>query len=511
MRRIFSLLTLLSLSSPFIPLQAHAEGAFYLVSAYYSPIEWQDFYLHETFADEIKMNGEGTHTASGQAVRIGVVAAPRDIPFNTRVHTKQTLTIKGTPVNFEFHGTVLDRGGAITSGAKLPRLDVYMGKGQAGLCRAINFGVQTVYIDINNDTSIPDTTNFDNIPSDCKNPHNETVPLASGSTTRVFDPFTMPINAVSPEADVKIVQNLLARLGAYTGPVDGIFDEDFVEAIFQFQKSNGIVQARTDDGSGTYGPKTRAMLKALLSGTLNKTDNTTIVNASATTDTTGTTGTSTTTTISGLSAEGITELQKKLKELGYFKFEPDGILNKRLVDAIYAFQAAKKIVNGEEDPGAGYYGSVTETTLGETYNGYLAKLDSIIALERDLDAAKLARDEVLNKKKLEYADTLKKIPTVKLGQVHSGIRVLQKILKQMGYMTNKDTAIFGSITKAALAKYQLELKVIDSINDPSAGILGDKTREAIAIDLYNRWLKEDKATNAQVDKLQAQLDELKKN
>ncbi len=306
------------------------------------------------------MNGEGTHTASGQAVRIGVVAAPREIPFNTRVHTKQTLTIKGTPINFEFHGTVLDRGGAITSGSKLPRLDIYMGKGQAGLCRAINFGVQTVYIDINNDTSIPDTTNFDNIPSDCKNPHNETVPLASGSTTRVFDPFTMPINAVSPEADVKIVQNLLSRLGSYTGSIDGIFDEDFVEAIFQFQKANGIVQVRTDDGAGTYGPKTRAMLKALLSGTLNKTDNTTIVNAAATTTDTTTT---TTATISGLSAESITELQKKLKELGYFKFEPDGILNKRLVDAIYAFQAAKKIVNGEEDPGAGYYGSVTETTL----------------------------------------------------------------------------------------------------------------------------------------------------
>lgn len=106
---------------------------------------------------------------------------------------------------------------------------------------------------------------------------------------------------------------------------------------------------------------------------------------------------------------------------------------------------------------------------------------------------------------------MKKVPTVKLGQVHAGIRVLQKILKQMGYMTNKDTAIFGPITKAALAKYQLELKVIDSLSDPSAGVLGDKTREAIAIDLYNRWLKDDKITSAQVEKLQAELDELKKN
>ncbi len=456
------------------------------------------------------MNGEGTHTASGQAVRIGVVAAPRDIAFNTRVHTKQTLTIKGTPVNFEFHGTVLDRGGAITSGSKLPRLDIYMGKGQAGLCRAINFGVQTVYIDFNNDTSIPDTSNFDNIPSDCTNPHNETVPLASGSTTRVFDPFTMPINAVSPQSDVKIVQNLLSRLNAYTGPIDGIFDEDFVEAIFQFQKTNGIVQAKTDDGAVTYGPKTRAMLKALLSGTLNKTDNTNILNSTAT-DNTASSPSTTANTTSSLNSEDTKALQQKLKDLGYFKFDIDGIFNKRLVDAIYAFQLEKKIVTGADDPGAGYYGTVTETTLTETYNTYLGKLDKIVSLERDLDAAKLARDEALNKKKQEYADSLKKVPAVKLGQVHAGIRILQKILKQVGYMTNKDTAIFGSITKAALIKYQIELKVIDSPTATGAGVINDKTREAIAIDLYNRWLKDDKTTNAQVDKIQAQLDELKKN
>lgn len=78
-------------------------------------------------------------------------------------------------------------------------------------------------------------------------------------------------------------------------------------------------------------------------------------------------------------------------------------------------------------------------------------------------------------------------------------------------MTNKDTAIFGSITKAALIKYQIELKVIDSPTAAGAGVINDTTREAIAIDLYNRWLKDDKTTSAQVDKIQAQLDELKKN
>lgn len=93
MRRISSLLALMFLGTQLIPTATHAEGAYYLVSAYYSPLEGQDFYLHGNYEDEVKMNGEGKTTASGQPVRIGVVAAPREKPYNTRVHIKQTVNI----------------------------------------------------------------------------------------------------------------------------------------------------------------------------------------------------------------------------------------------------------------------------------------------------------------------------------------------------------------------------------------------------------------------------------
>lgn len=74
------------------------------------------------------MNGEGKTTASGQPVRIGAVAAPREMVYNTRVHINQNINIKGSPLTFNFNGTILDRGGAIHSASKLPRLDIYMGK-----------------------------------------------------------------------------------------------------------------------------------------------------------------------------------------------------------------------------------------------------------------------------------------------------------------------------------------------------------------------------------------------
>lgn len=515
MRRISSLLALLFLSAQFIPTAAHAEGAYYLVSAYYSPLEWQEFYLHGTYEDEVKMNGAGKTTASGQPVRIGVVAAPREKPYNTRVHIKQTISIKWAPYSLDFHGTILDRGGAIHSASRLPRLDIYMGRGQEGLCRAINFGVQTVYVEFDNNLTIPDSTSFDGVSADCKNPNNETVPLASGTKT-AFDPFTMPIGAGSDIENIKAVQKLLTRVSAYTGAINGTYNEALTEAIFRFQKANGIVKEKTDDGAGTYGPKTRAMLKALLSGELNKTNNTTLVNNTATTPTTDNTDTTTTPTTNLEPSQttsdigDVRELQTQLKDLGYFKFEVDGIYNKRLVDSLYAFQLEKKIVTGEEDPGAGYYGPVTKSTLAESYKSYEERKEQIASLETDLETAKDVLNKSRDKKKLEFTNTLKKIPTAKLKQIHPEIRTLQKILKQVGYLDHKDTAIFGELTKAALIKYQLELKVIDSAASPYAGVLGDQTREAIAIDLYNRWLLTDTGSEKEVIRIQDEIAALKK-
>lgn len=208
------------------------------------------------------------------------------------------------------------------------------------------------------------------------------------------------------------------------------------------------------------------MLKALLSGQLNKNDNTNITNSTLNTNTVSSPTTIPTNTIG--TAEDTRELQKKLQDLGYFKFEPDGVYNKRLVDAIYAFQLEKKIVTGVDDPGAGYYGSVTNSTLTEATLAFEAKKAQILALETKLDTAKQTREGIYTKKRQEYIETVKKIPTVKLNGVHSGIRILQKILKEVGYFDRKDTAIFGTVTKTALTKYQIDLKVIDTATSPSA-------------------------------------------
>jgi peptidoglycan hydrolase-like protein with peptidoglycan-binding domain len=260
------------------------------------------------------------------------------------------------------------------------------------------------------------------------------------------------------------------------------------------------------------------MLRALLSGELNKTNNTTVVNTTVNTPQTPTnTTTDTTPTTTNLTPSQTTneigdvrDLQTKLKDLGYFKFDVDGLYNKRLVDALFAFQLEKKIVTGEDDPGAGYYGPVTKNTLVESYKSYEERREQIISLERERENARVTLNNSRLKKKQEFEATLKKIPTVKLRQVHPEIRTLQKILKQVNYLNHKDTAIFGDLTKNALAQYQLELKVIDSLSSPHAGVLGDKTREAIAIDLYNRWVVTDVESEKEINRIQGEIDALKK-
>lgn len=515
MRRICSVLLLVSFWASFLPLSASAEGSYYLVSAYYSPVEWQDFYLHGSYEAEIKMNGGGKTTASGQPVRIWVIAAPREMPYNTRVHINQSINIKGAPYKLDFHGTILDRGGAIHSAAKLPRLDIYMGKWQEGLCRAINFGVQTVFVNFDTDTSIPDTSSFDGISSSCNDPHTETVPLASGAK-KEFDPFTMTIGAGSPAENIMAVQKLLSRVNSYTGPIDGKYNDALTDAIFEFQKANGIVQKRTDDGAGTYGPKTRAMLKALLTGVLNKTSTTKVTAAVTTTteedDTTDTPTPATTPDETDTPTTGgdARDLQTKLKDLGFFSFEIDGIYNKRLVDALYAFQLEKKIVTGVDDPGAGYYGPVTKTTIEEAYTNYLARKEKILALEKERESVIEHQKDVRAEKQAEFVAMMAKIPSVKLWQVHPEIRTLQKLLKELGFLSAKDTAIFGTLTKTALAKYQLQLKVIDSLSSQYAGVFGDKTRAAIALDLYNRWLTKDTTGVEEIKEVDAEISALKK-
>lgn len=109
-------------------------------TAYYSPAPDQAAYATGTVEGDLALNGQGVRTADGTAPRHGVLAAPADYPFGTRMH------LDGFGL-----GTVHDRGGKIVRHGNVDRVDVWMGHGEQGLHRARDWGIRdqiaTVFVD----------------------------------------------------------------------------------------------------------------------------------------------------------------------------------------------------------------------------------------------------------------------------------------------------------------------------------------------------------------------------
>ena len=105
----------------------------FTVTAYYSPESGQVFYYKPTFQEEVTLNGEWHVGASGKEVFNGMLAWPATYPFGSIIY------FPGLGV-----GEIADRGWAIVlsweRGQNYDRIDVWMGRGEEGLIRALTFG-----------------------------------------------------------------------------------------------------------------------------------------------------------------------------------------------------------------------------------------------------------------------------------------------------------------------------------------------------------------------------------
>jgi len=188
--------------------------------------------------------------------------------------------------------------------------------------------------------------------------------------------------------------------------------------------------------------------------------------------------------------EVIKELQIILANLAYYKGEINGKYSSLLVDAIYDFQVENQLVRSIGDNGAGYYGLKTRAKLQEIYALYIVNEqkriaeEARIAQEKAEEQKRLAsiqvtkdRQEVAQKKEVVFFVQSFGDPHINEIGVH--IRNLQQGLKSLGYFNQKDTAIFGKVTKAALISYQTD----KNIPSEEFGILGKITKETLIKDL----------------------------
>lgn len=324
-----------------------------LVTAYYSPLPDQRFYIRGSYEADQRLNGRGTNGADGTEVFVGMLAAPKLYPFGTRV------LVPGLGV-----GVVHDRGGAILTGEDYDRIDVWMGRGEEGLARAINWGARMVEGEIYSPgTDMQVTLDFTGV-----SPHlNETFISRLQSSLSASSAFTKSIEEIAPE-EIQDLQVSLTLFGYYSGPIDGVLSEATREAIVLFQLQEGILSSRTEPGAGRFGPTTQGKLKEKVANfdvEREKEKHRIFSRRAALSAGFG----------KNASGPEVEALQQSLWELGYYQGPISHRYDPLTIDAVFAFQQDHGILSTAYETGAGYFGPRTHEVL-------------IAALDQRLEALK---------------------------------------------------------------------------------------------------------------------------
>lgn len=343
----------------------------FIISAYYSPQPGQSRYSTGTYEGDIRLNGNGTNGADGTPVYPGMIAAPPEYAFGTVMYIPGVGTVR-----------VNDRGGAIKSagfrGNAYDRLDIWMGYGDAGLTRALNWGKRTVEVTVYGvNPDIPTEVVF----SDSYDPVHIVTEVPE---ERIF---STDLGLGTKGDEVTLLQEQLYEMG-YLKEVTGFYSYETASAVYQFQLAYNIVSSDLDLGAGYFGPTTRSTLEAWMEGELTAGDpelpSLPEVQAPELS------------TVSlekypdlyepelafiaplqyGARGESVIHLQEELGRLGYFGVEPTGVYDELTQHAVFKFQQSQGLVLTWEDAGAGYLGPKTRETLNHLIEErYQAKLE----------------------------------------------------------------------------------------------------------------------------------------
>ncbi len=401
------------------PDKASAFEKDFIITAYYSPLPGQCCYVKGSFEADKILNGNGTHGADGTPVYEGMIAAPPSYAFGTRVE------IPGLGIV-----SVHDRGGAIQSLATgADRLDIWVGKGEEGLARALAFGVRRVKGKVY--------------------PPSVSAPKESFSITSLQAPMEVLKAFVKPEHDLlvyetgvgakdmsaRILQQSLAELGYFNRSATGFYGEETKASVAKFQKDFGL----SDESAEKVSEKTAVFLTAVLERRRTQKDKPDTVTS-------------------------IAESQRLLRFLGFYRGRTDGKRSATLRDAIFAFQKAKGIVGSMESIGAGTLGPVTQKAL------LAAKEKELVAKRAEEVLAMRQLDKVLKDKGYVVENMLAE------GDTGEQVRRLQLFLASNGFLPkDRVTKTFGQETKNAVLAYQMARGIVGDAKTKGAGVLGPKT------------------------------------
>lgn len=399
----------------------------FTISAYYSPLPGQERYVTGSYEGDIRLNGSGVNSADGTPVYPGMIAAPASYPFGTK------MNIPGIGIV-----AVHDRGGAIVHagerGQSYDRLDVWMGYGDQGLSRALNWGKRSVQVTVYG------------IDPGLK----ENVYLAGFTEAEKFIENIISEQKIFKDDlwfgesgdKVKELQQYLTDLGYYKGKIDGFYGDPVYKAVMQFQINEGIVDNEEEFGAGYFGVRTRREIEAAI---LKKRKNI-VPNYNLGKDDEG---------------DEVKKLQEALKQMGY-DLEVNGVYDEKTVQAVFEFQQDNEIVDDENDLGAGYFGPQTYAVLS----------DKVIALSEP-------ENESIQTELIVQADYDPFETTLQRGDSGDKVKILQEELKKLNLLRIEPTGFYGEVTENAVYKFQQRKGIVSNKSEEGAGVFGPSTRNAL--------------------------------
>lgn len=272
-------------------------------------------------------------------------------------------------------------------------------------------------------------------------------PTAKPTATPKAESLDYYLQMGSSGTKVRTLQNRLIELGWLEGTADGKYGNATEYAVKAFQARYSSLW--TD---GIAGPDT---LKTLYSA--------------------GAATTKTPASSLGISLEqgdendAVKAMQKRLKELGFYKSTADGSFGAATKSAVIAFQTAN---------GISATGVATKATLNKLYSADAKDSDYL----KDEENAKNEEDDEDNQDPDDAEDiSVGGYTTLKWGSTGEAVKKLQQALKNRGYYSGKIDSTFGSGVYAAVKAFQKQngLKV-DGVAGPATQILlyGDSASSA---------------------------------
>ena len=256
---------------------------------------------------------------------------------------------------------------------------------------------------------------------------------------------------------VRNLQRNLQELGFFYGPITDYFGSETQQAVIRFQKSHGISPI------GVVGSRTTAAIGASLNELHRR------VSFDSIQPLAGIGGDSLPPGITvGSAGSEVIELQRSLRQLGYFNGNPTGYFGSSTKDAVIRFQQANRIIpNGVAD----------SQTLGAITNA-LGNQNSYTSQNSYPDQDSYTSQNPYPDKN---SDCLTADNDICLGERSRRVAAVQERLQQLGFFQGSVNGYYDSRTRDAVVQFQQSQQIA------ATGVINYQTWQALDVNNFNNY------------------------